>query len=248
MKKKSVIKGGQSDKIGDSISQGLILALETSGRTGSIAICDTRQMLAEIEFSGQMRHSAEVFPTIQSLLKGAYKNPQDIGEIFISIGPGSFTGLRIAVSFAKMMNLAVGSKIVAVDTLDIIAANTFDSPDIAKSYISRIAVILDAKRGQFFTAVYENTAGWQKTLLDCLMTADEFVQKYSNQTPIWLLGEGLVYYKDKFKAPSINFFDESLWTPKASQVYKLGLQKSLTGQYEDPTQLQPIYLRRALEV
>ena len=225
------------------------MALETSGRTGSVAIANTRQMLAEISFSGQMRHSAELFPTIETLLKGADKNPQDIGEIYISIGPGSFTGLRIAVAFAKTMNLATSAKIVALDTLDCIAANAFDSPHIANSSITRVAVILDAKRGQFFTAVYDVKMGnWEKTLPDCLMTADEFIHKFANQTPIWLLGEGLVYYKDKFNADGISFFDEHLWTPKASQVYRLGLQKSLTGQYEDPLQLQPLYIRRALDV
>jgi len=252
MVKKSSLKNGQKAKNGDSKSQGLILALETSGRTGSIAIGSASQMLVEIPFSGQMRHSAELFPAIDTLLKGADKNPQDIAEIYISIGPGSFTGLRIAVSFAKTLNLAIGAKIVALDTLDVIAANVIPEPPnqaVGNSAFNRVAVILDAKRGQFFTAVYDVKMGnWEKSLPDCLMTAEEFVQKFANQTPIWLLGEGLVYYKDKFKASGIFFFDEHLWTPKASQVYKLGLQKSLANQFADPLQLQPIYLRRPLDV
>jgi len=229
-------------------SKNLILALETSGRTGSVAIGTNGKMLAEKQFSGLMRHSAEVFPTIDTLLRKADKTPQDIGEIYISIGPGSFTGLRIAVAFAKTMNLAAGAKIVALDTLDIIAANAFDFLAMGNSSINRVAVILDAKRGQFFTAVYEHNGGWEKILPDCLMTADEFIRKFSGQTPICLLGEGLVYYKDKFKADGISFFDEDLWTPKASQVFRLGLAKSAAGQFSDPLALQPLYLRRALEV
>jgi len=251
MEKKGIIKNDQKAKNGDSKSQGVILALETSGRSGSIAIGTISQMLAEIEFSGQMRHSIEVFPAIDTLLKRADKNPQDITEIYISAGPGSFTGLRIAVSFAKMMNLATGSKIVAIDTLDVIAANVIPiltDSNVGNSLINKVAVILDAKRGQFFTAVYDVKIGnLEKTLPDCLMTAEEFIRKFGNKNPIWLLGEGLVYYKDKFKAPGINFFDEHLWTPKASQVYKLGLEKSLANQFEDAMRLQPIYLRRPLE-
>jgi tRNA threonylcarbamoyladenosine biosynthesis protein TsaB len=267
MKKKDPLKNGQKAKNADSKSQGLILALETSGRTGSIAIGNMRQMLAEIEFSGQMRHSAELFPTIDTLLTRADKNPHDIVEIYISVGPGSFTGLRIAVAFAKTMNLATSAKIVALDTLDVIAANVIPIlPDSAagNSSFNKVAVILDAKRGQFFTAVYENDGGWQKILPDCLMTAEEFVQKFANQAPIWLLGEGLVYYKDKFKADGIFFFDEHLWTPKASNVYKLGREKVRSAAkvspesrpfvttadadpYEDAMQLKPIYLRRAIE-
>jgi tRNA threonylcarbamoyladenosine biosynthesis protein TsaB len=252
MEKRSSLKNGQKAKNTDSKSQGLILALETSGRTGSVAIGTMRQMLAEIEFSGQMRHSAELFPTIDTLLTRADKNPPDITEIYISAGPGSFTGLRIAVAFAKTMNLATGAKIVALDTLDVIAADVIPADPnqaVGNSAINKIAVILDAKRGQFFIAVYDVKMGnWKKTLPDCLMTSEEFVQKFANQTPIWLLGEGLVYYKDKFKADGIFFFDKHLWTPKASSVYKLGLVKSAANQFEDPLQLQPIYLRRAIEI
>ncbi len=229
--------------------QDLILALETSGRGGSVAIATASRLLAEIAFSGVMRHSAEVFPTIETLLREAGRTVDSLRQVYISIGPGSFTGLRIAVAFAKTMNLATGAKIVTVDTLDCIAANAFDYLATEKPYISRIACLLDAKRGQFFTAVYDvNLGKWKKTLPDCLMTPDEFIQKFTKQAPIWLLGEGLVYYKDKFKADGVSFFDESLWTPKASQVYKLGLAKAAQNQFSDPLTLQPLYLRRALEV
>jgi tRNA threonylcarbamoyladenosine biosynthesis protein TsaB len=233
----------------DISSKKLILALETSGRTGSVALGTAIQLLAETNFTGVMRHNAELFPIIDNLLRKAYNTPQNIGEIFISVGPGSFTGLRIAVAFAKMLNLATGASIVAIDTLDVIAANAIDYIGEKNTPLNKIAVILDAKRGQFFTAAYQNTKGtWEKTTQDCLMSPDKFLAKFAGQTPIWLLGEGLVYYKDKFKADGISFFDEDLWAPKASQVYKLGLVKAAAGQFEDPLALQPLYLRRALEI
>ena len=227
-------------------SEGLILALETSGRTGSVAIGTASQLLEEIRFPGQMRHSAELFPAIKSLLKNTGRDPTEIIQVCVSIGPGSFTGLRIALTFAKTMSLAVGSKIVAIDTLDAIAAGAFEHIDEEKLTVKRIGVILDAKRGQFFTAAYRNNNGeWEKTLPDCLMTADEVLDKLVRAAePLWLLGEGLVYYKDKFKADSVRFFDETLWSPKASQVYRLGLGKAAACQFEDPVQSVPIYLRR----
>ena len=228
-------------------SEAMILALETSGRTGSVALGTTNRLLAEIQFSAQMRHSAELFPTIQTLLKNVNGTPADIKQVYVSIGPGSFTGLRIALAFAKTMSLAIGSKIVAVDTLDAIAAGGAEYIDSKDLQVNRIATILDAKRGQFFTAVYEHNDGWQKTLPDCLMTPDEFLQKFASQTPIHLLGEGLVYYKDKFKADTVSFLDESLWPPKASQIYQLGLKKAAAQQFSDPLTLQPLYLRLALE-
>jgi len=186
-------------------------------------------LLAEDTFSGPMRHSSEIFPAIHALLDRFGRKPKDIEHIYISVGPGSFTGLRIAVSIAKIMHLANMSrriKIVAVDTLDVIAANADDYIRQEKTDVEKIAVILDAKRGQFYIAVYQrqnsqqrlttkntekeinyklNSANsavkkWKKTIPDSLMTASQFLERIAGKAePVWLLGVGLVYYADKFK-------------------------------------------------
>jgi tRNA A37 threonylcarbamoyladenosine modification protein TsaB len=155
------------------------------------------------------------------------------------------------------MHLANAAKIIAVDTLDVIAANATDyisdfacaTPDKKEDKVkdlTKIATILDAKRGQFFIATYENEqGGWKKSMPDCLMTAGQFIENCGGKSqPVWLLGEGLVYHKDKFKADGIRFLDEKYWNPRAEKVYKLGWQKALAGQFADPLTLQPTYLRR----
>ena len=132
-----------------------ILSIETSCRAGSVAIAAGPDLLAKADFSGPMRHSAELFPAIHSLLQGQRRKPKDIEHIYISVGPGSFTGIRIAVALAKAMNLANAVKIVAVDTLDVIAANATDYIRKHNTNIDKIAAVLDAKRGQFFIAAYQ---------------------------------------------------------------------------------------------
>jgi tRNA threonylcarbamoyladenosine biosynthesis protein TsaB len=249
------------------MSKPLILAVETSGRLGSVAIAQGQELLGEKQFSGPMRHSAEIFPDIVSLLEQFNKKPADtkssespqgIEHVYISIGPGSFTGLRIAVTIAKSMALArqfadmqIGevspaesnsarrTKIVAVDTLDCIAANVIDLPEI-----SRLAVILDAKRGQFFIAVYEKTSDsiWIKTTSDCLMTAEEFLTRFTDK-PIVLTGEGLVFYKDKFLHPAVKILDEKYWNPSAASIHKIGWQKAIAAEFTDPVSLVPNYIR-----
>jgi tRNA threonylcarbamoyladenosine biosynthesis protein TsaB len=225
----------------------LILAIETSGRTGSVAIALGEQMLSEAHFSGPMRHSAEIFPAVHKLLVRFSRKPKEIEHIYISVGPGSFTGLRIAVALAKTMHLANAAKIIAVDTLDVIAVNATDyiKEEKVKDLI-KIATILDAKRGQFFLAAYEYEQGqWKKTMADCLMTAGQFIENCGGKSqPVWLLGEGLVYHKDKFKADGIRFLNERYWNPRAEKVHLLGWQKALAGQFADPLTLQPTYLRR----
>jgi tRNA threonylcarbamoyladenosine biosynthesis protein TsaB len=237
----------------------LILAIETSGRLGSVALALGEKLLGEKQFSGPMRHSVEIFPDIVSLLEQFSKKPADLQQVYISIGPGSFTGLRIAVTIAKSMALANQTKIVAVDTLDCIAANVINLNDVheqsairnPQSEISRLAVILDAKRGQFFVAVYEITndeirttsdAIWKKILPDCLMTAEEFLARFTDK-PISLIGEGLVYYRNNFNAPNLRILDEKYWNPSAANVHKLGWQKAIAGEFADPLTLVPNYIR-----
>lgn len=230
----------------------LILALETSSRIGSVAIATGEKMLAESTFSNPMRHSAELFPAIKQLLDRFSRKSQEIEHIYISIGPGSFTGLRIAITLAKTMHLANAVKIVTVDTLDVIAAN-FITENQNTNY-EKIAPILDAKRNQFFTAVYQRTSDelkamsgeiWKKILPDSLMSASQFIEKFppTGSGAIWLLGDGLLYYKDKFKAEGIRFLDQKYWSPRAGKVYLLGWQKALADQFADPVTLTPNYLR-----
>lgn len=219
----------------------LIIAIETSGRNGSAALAAGDELLEKKEFSAPMKHSAELFPALQELLDGSRKTPQDIEQVYISVGPGSFTGLRIAVTFAKTMNIANNSKIVAVDSLDVIAANIKPNAKYKK-----IASILDAKRNQFFIAGYQiQSTKYEKIGKDSLMTAGQFKEQFANTNePIWLLGEGLVYYKDKFKDKGVNFLDEKYWWPRAEIVHKLGWEKALQGNFEDTLTLTPFYLRQ----
>jgi len=286
----------------------LILALETSSRIGSVALARGKNLLAESSFSGPMRHSAEIFPTIAALMDRFGKNPQQIDHVYISAGPGSFTGLRIAVTIAKTMHLANAAKIVAIDTLDVIAANVTEilstthanTQELLESNsavsetsparplpINKIAAILDAKRNQFFIAVYnhspkaDNTPQdskravrdtqscpersrrdairdlalsevegtqyglWKKIMPDSLMTAARFLDEFAQPGhPIYLLGDGLLYHNDKFKADGTRLLDQKYWGPRASNVHFLGWQMALAHQFADPVTLTPKYIRR----
>ena len=229
----------------------LILAIETSGRNGSVALAIGEKVLAQTAFSAPMKHNAEIFPAASELLSRFSRKPQEIEQVYISAGPGSFTGLRIAVTLAKMMHLANNVRVIAVDTLDVIAANithltakNAENESIAAK-LNKIAVILDAKRSQFFVAAWQSKNGvWEKILPDCLMTAADFVAKFADSSePLGIFGEGLVYYKDSFKADGIFVLDEQLWSPDAKKVHLLGWQKCLAGEFTDAVGLKPNYLR-----
>lgn len=221
----------------------LTLAVETSGRIGSVGLARAEKFLEQITFTAPIKHSAEIFPAMKTLLEKHNASSDDIQQVYISAGPGSFTGLRIAVTFAKMMALADNNiKIVTVNTLDGIAANVIDQQ---QTDINRLGIVLDAKRGQFFSAVYERTASqWTKTADDCLINAGEFKTRFrDSQNPLYLAGEGLMYYAEKFEDIGIEILDEDLWRPQSVKIHSIGYKKAVLDNFTDPAKLQPAYIR-----
>lgn len=222
-----------------------VLAVETSGRRGSVAVGQGQRIIAKRTFSEVMRHGAELFTSVQSLLSQAGKEPEDIKQLYITVGPGSFTGLRISVTMAKMMSFANDIDIVAVSTMDVIAGNASRYMADTNRQIKRIGTILDAKRKQFYVAVFERIADeWEKVVPECLMTATDFVERFGgSDEPIWLLGEGLLYYAKQFRTDGINIMEEDYWYPSAGSLYFIGRKLAQAGNFADAAALKPFYLR-----
>lgn len=218
------------------------IAIETSGRIGSIAIVDSNQSqhIAEQTFPHGLAHAAQVVPIIDQLTRSAGWSPRDIEQLYVSIGPGSFTGLRIAVTLAKTMALATGVKIVAVPSVRVLVEN---APDDA----SDVAIVLDAKRGQIFTASFHrDTSGagsaWLPTEPARLDTLARVVS--NSRKPLHLLGEGIPYHQQAIVGLNdVIITDESSWRARASVVARIGSDMAARGEFADPWTLKPIYIR-----
>jgi tRNA threonylcarbamoyladenosine biosynthesis protein TsaB len=234
------------------------LAIETSSRIGSVALgCDDK-IVGEASFSGFMKHSAEIFPAINRLLSSSGIKPNQLEHIYISNGPGSFTGLRIAATIAKMMFLANNAEVVTVDSLDVTAFNSIDAIrdqtqrqkfTANDKEIKKVASVLDAKRGQFFIALYDviknDDLSLNKRTDDLLLSASEFCDKIAAEgIPVWLLGDGLLYYREEFKKENINFLEEKYWSPRAACVYQLGRKIAQKHNFANPVKFKPNYLYR----
>ena len=96
------------------------LAIETSSRRGFIALGRGDAVNDTAELPAKRRHNLELIPAIDLLLGQHELKPRDLAELYISLGPGSFTGLRIAVATAKMLSLTLGVKLVGVATLEVL--------------------------------------------------------------------------------------------------------------------------------
>jgi tRNA threonylcarbamoyladenosine biosynthesis protein TsaB len=225
----------------------LIIAIETSGRFGSAAIGRGDEFISEIPFSGKMRHGAELFNTIEALLGQAKVSAGDIGQVYITAGPGSFTGLRIAVTAAKMLGFAQKAKIIAAETMDVIAENLSASPKKNIKTPDCICTVLDAKKDLFYVAVYDRVDDqWKKCFGTEIVTSEQLLGwlAENGKNNVGLLGEGLVYYSGKFKSSLTCLMDESCWSATAAGLFRVGRQMAAAGLFVDPLSLMPTYLRR----
>ncbi|MEO0587835.1 MAG: tRNA (adenosine(37)-N6)-threonylcarbamoyltransferase complex dimerization subunit type 1 TsaB, partial [Planctomycetota bacterium] len=124
------------------------LAIETSQRQASIALGRGDDVLESRDLPQLKRHNLELMPTIDALVRDHGLGPADLAEVYLSVGPGSFTGLRVAVATGKLLTFALPHlKLVAVPTLDVLAAQ-------APADVPHVAACLNTKANTVYAAIY----------------------------------------------------------------------------------------------
>lgn len=216
-----------------------ILALETSGRAGSVALALGPELLDTGMFSGPQRHAVELHPTVDELFRRHGWTPGDLDQVYISAGPGSFTGLRIAVTMARTLALAMDVRIVKVETVDVLARNAATLP----SPPPHLAVVLDAKRHQIYTAEFALDKNHYQKIRDAqLANPDSFLR--TCRQPVAVLGEGIPYHRKAIDSTGASILDESLWSARAEHVLTCGYAMACRESFALPEDLVPIYIRR----
>ena len=125
-----------------------LLALDTSTEWASVAIYDGTAVLGEETWHAQRRHAEELFPTIERILSHTRAPMASITKIAVATGPGSFTGLRVAIAAAQGLARGCGATLVGVSTLDVLAYPHASSK-------LRTCPLLPAGRGEFYAALYQ---------------------------------------------------------------------------------------------
>ena len=165
----------------------LLLAIETSGSQGGVGLTRGAQTLGLRRLAADRRHAAELLPTIRELLDEHERRLMDVDVFAYSCGPGSFTGLRVAATIARMMQSTVGCRVVAVPTLEVIARNALAHP----ARPTRIVALLDARRGQVYAAEFERV---DDDTLRCVIDAavhEPAALLDAIEPPFWIVGEGV---------------------------------------------------------
>lgn len=213
------------------------LAIETSGRVGSIAVVEDGVVGEEQQFPHGLQHAAQIVPIIDRLCAARGWKPADLNHLYVSAGPGSFTGLRIATTLAKTMAFATGVRIVAVPTVDVLVRN-------ARPEAQHAIIVLDAKRDQIFTARFERRGD------DWLTREPAHLDRLSDMIaraprPVHLIGEGLPYHQKHVPQDDggVIATTAQAWRARAAVVGELGVRMAAAGEFADPVTLTPIYIR-----
>ncbi len=190
------------------------LLLDSSFRGLAVGLADAHKIIDEISYDAWQRQSELLVPELDRLLKRNQMTRKDIGDVMVSIGPGSYTGVRIALTVAKVVAFALEVPLYAVSSLQILKVE--DQPTI---------VVINARSGRSYVGVYQGST----TLVpDCVMTNAE-VLEYRHQHPDYLLGGDAAHLG--LEAHSIN--------PLAEMF---SLKKTLTP-VKEKLGLTPIYLK-----
>lgn len=217
-----------------------ILAIETSTMLGGVAIMDEEGLIAEIRLNVKSTHSERLMRGVDLALRLAELQTSDIDVYCISIGPGSFTGLRIGLSTVKGFAFATGKPVVAVPTLDAFAWNLPFS-------VYPVCPMLDARKKEVYTALYKWGEGeFKKIIPESSAGPDEFIRDIKG--PVIFLGEGARLYREtllSIMGRNAIFAPPDRDVPSAASVAHLGLKKALLGEFSDPVTLTPFYIRKS---
>ena len=212
-----------------------ILALETSELTGSVAAMADGKVLAELHLDPQQRSAQSLAPAIHSLLGFVGWQPCEIRLLAVTLGPGSFTGLRIGVATAKVFAYAAGAEVLGIGTLEVIAAGV---PLEATS----VSVAVDAQRGDVVAQRFRReSAGWLEAVGDAVLLP---LEEWLAALPPGFVVSGPVLKKWAGPLPAgVTMLDRAFWHPTAANVARLAHRDYLAGRRDDLWNLLPLYSR-----
>lgn len=218
-----------------------ILALDSSGLVASVAIVEDDVVVAEYTTDFKKTHSQTLLPMLDEIVKMTELDLKEIDAIAVSAGPGSFTGLRIGSATAKGLGLALGKPLISIPTVDGLAFNLFGTEKL-------ICPIMDARRGQVYTGLYEFAAG-EFTVVEeqKAVTMDEMLQELKERgRDVIFLGDGVPVHKEAIQRELGNrcsFAPAHVSKQRAGAVGVLATRYFMEGKVESARDHEPEYLR-----
>jgi tRNA threonylcarbamoyladenosine biosynthesis protein TsaB len=208
-----------------------VLAVEASTLAGGVALLDDERLVAEYVLDVSLTHSERLLAAVDRVLVDAGWTPRDLDGLAVAVGPGSFTGLRIAVSTVKGLALGLAVPVAAVPTLDAMAAGIpFASLPVCP--------VISARRDEVYASLYRWEDGvmrreWEYLALPPASLAERLTE------PVILAGEGAA----AVVSPYARLLPAPRRVPSPACVGALGLERLRAGEVVKAADLAPLYVR-----
>ncbi len=221
----------------------LLLALETATSTCGVAVLQDETLVAEIHLHRPRVHSERLTPLIEEALDQAAVAPSDLDAIAVSMGPGSYTGLRIGVSTAKGWALATGADLVGVPTLEAFSAQVgpvASTDDVA-------CTLIDARRDEVYAGAYrftpEGVSEHAPTKALTVEALSEWIGAVDGR--LWLLGDGAPKGQEALASVGTGqrLLGREGFPPSAAWVARRGRHRLTTKGPEEVTTFEPFYVK-----
>ncbi|MCY2926084.1 MAG: tRNA (adenosine(37)-N6)-threonylcarbamoyltransferase complex dimerization subunit type 1 TsaB [Planctomycetota bacterium] len=215
----------------------LSIAIETTCRAGGVALGVGNALGETIAFDAQRRHATQLVARLADLLARAGAKPCDVRQLYVSAGPGGFTGTRVGITVARTLaQVNPHIQCVAVPTPEAVLAG-------ASGAWEHLAVVLDAGKGLLHATLYSpSAAGPVQAGPSRLATAPEFLA--DSPRPLTLMGEGLAFHALAGEGVAALFPpDDPRHLPTPANVWAVGRRMAAAGQFTDYHLLLPQYAR-----
>ena len=217
-----------------------LLALDTSSITATVALLDDDKLIGEYTLNHKKNHSQKLMPMIEELLNSCSTKPKEIDVFAVSLGPGSFTGLRIGIATMAAMAQALDKEVVGVSTLEALAYNLFNIKGL-------ICPIIDAQRDLVYTALYRWIDGNMVEIMkQQVINIDGLIDILEGKSEkIFFIGDALEKFDRDLKAglaqqfavPPSKFLIPSAFS--VAEVAKIKIKENIT------MDIVPIYMRKS---
>lgn len=216
----------------------MLLAVDTSTRIIGIAVYDGVRVLSEASWTSNHHHTVELGPAVADTLARVGVKSQAIQAVGVAIGPGSFTGLRIGLAFAKGLAFSGQAKLVGIPTLDIVAA--------AQVLTDRIlAVVLEAGRRRIAAGWYRVEDGsWVSRHAPENLSVEDFVSRLEAKTTICGEVNDDLRHRLIEISGDIRIESPARSVRRPAVLAELAWARWLAGRCDDPETLKPIYLHQ----
>lgn len=216
-----------------------ILHIESTTTVCSVALSQDGACLFEKANYDGPQHNTLLAPYAEEALSFADSHAIPLDAVAVSCGPGSYTGLRIGVSTAKGLCYGRNVPLIAVGTLELLCVPVLLYHDLPEEAL--ICPMLDARRMEVYSAVYDRALGVKRKIEATVVTPDSYIE-FLEQRPVYFFGNGAAKCQEVIRHPNAHFIDKIV--PLAKNMIPLAEKAVAQQKYADVAYFEPFYLKQ----